>query len=139
MEDEIKRILDMVESGKIGTDEGARLINALNENRATSKGSAGGKSHWLKVIVRSKDEDRKENVNIRIPLGIVKAAIKIGAKFSSAIPKHAQEKMNEKGVDITELLKSDEISGIINNLDNTDPYTLVDIEDESEFVKIILE
>ena len=139
MEDEIKRILDMVESGKIGTDEGARLINALNENKSTSNGSTGGKSHWLKVIVRSKDEDRKENVNIRIPLGIVKAAIKIGTKFSSAIPKHAQDKMNDKGVDITELLKSDEINEIINNLDNMAPYTLVDIEDEDEFVKIILE
>ncbi len=139
MEDEIKRILDMVESGKIGTDEGARLINALNENRAISKGSMGGKSHWLKVIVSSKDEDKRENVNIRIPLGIVKAAIKIGTKFSPAIPKHAQEKMNEKGIDIAELLKSDEINEIIGNLDNIAPYTLVDIEDEIEFVKITLE
>ena len=45
-----------------------------------------------------------ENVNVRVPLALVKAGIKLKA----VIPKNAQEKMDEKGVNLDALNELDE-------------------------------
>ncbi len=71
-EDEIKRILKMVEEGKLSPDEGAKLIEALDA-KEKKKGKV------LRIYVLSPDGDE---VNIRIPLKLIKFAKKfIPKKF----------------------------------------------------------
>jgi|GEM_PF-836285 len=137
--DEIKRILEMVKEGKLSPDEGSRLINALNKKDEQSNNHQK-KSRWLKIVVKSKENSpKKENVNIRIPLNIMKTALKLGGKFNFAIPEEAKLKMEEKGIDINELMGPEGLTNLIGELGSSEPYTLVDVDDEDETVKIFIE
>ena len=137
--DDIKRILSMVKEGKITPDEGSRLINALNEVKDSSN-AINRKYKWLKILVKSKENSStKENVNLKIPLNLVKAALKIGGKFSFAMPEEAKDKMEKNGINIKELINPEEFERIIEGLNSGEPYTIVDVEDEDEVVKIFIE
>jgi len=139
--DEIKRILEMVKEGKLSPDEGSRLINALNDkDRDEQSNNHQKKSRWLKIVVKSKENSpKKENVNIRIPLNIMKTALKLGGKFNFAIPEEAKLKMEERGIDINELMGPEGLTNLIGELGSSEPYTLVDVDDEDETVKIFIE
>lgn len=75
MKDEVKRILKMVEEGKIDSEKGAELIDALDgkeESSAvcTSNLPEGYANKMLKIKVNSADGD---NVNINVPVKVIKA------------------------------------------------------------------
>lgn len=74
MQEEIKRILKMVEEGKIDSDKAAELIEALNSQRSTQqlpKPVNGEK--MLKVRVLSGTSDQSDKVNVNIPVSFLKA------------------------------------------------------------------
>ncbi len=106
MNSERKLILDMLAEGKITADEAERLISKLGHAAETVEvvehdSPKRGKLKYLRVLVESKDGD---NVNVRVPLALVKA----GIKLKGVIPKEAHEKMYAKGVDLDALSSLDE-------------------------------
>ena len=71
MNEEIKRVLKMVEEGKIDADKATELIEALNVQPERKQVSILGNSDkMLKVRVISATED---NVNVNIPISFLKA------------------------------------------------------------------
>lgn len=73
-DNEVKRILKMVEEGKISPEEGARLMDALGVEQEVKK-----KGKYVKIYIESSDGER---VNIRFPLKLVKIVHKfIPRKF----------------------------------------------------------
>ena len=71
MNEEIKRVLKMVEEGKIDADKATELIEAINAQPETKQVSILGNSDkMLKVRVISATED---NVNVNIPINFLKA------------------------------------------------------------------
>ena len=89
------RILKMLAKGKISVDEAERLLDAIGapageeqapEPAADEKGTP--KPKFLRVLVEEKDGDR---VNVRVPLNLIRAGVKLG----SLIPDSASEKVNE--------------------------------------------
>ena len=71
MKEEVKRILAMIEEGKIDADKGAELIEALSSNSDDQQKpvlSSGGK--MLRVRVLSATDD---TVNVNIPVNFLKA------------------------------------------------------------------
>jgi len=71
MQEEIKRILKMVEEGKIDSDKATELIEALNSQPVTQQLSKLGSSDkMLKVRVISGTDD---NVNVNVPINFLKA------------------------------------------------------------------
>lgn len=71
MKEEVKRILNLVEEGKIDSDKAAELIEALNSQPgAQQMDRAGSSDKMLRVRVISGTED---NVNINIPVNFLKA------------------------------------------------------------------
>lgn len=106
MNKESKLILDMLAEGKITAEEAERLLSKVGNAPETAtvaeqKSPRPGKLKYLRVLVESKDGD---NVNVRVPLALVKA----GIKLKGVIPKEAHEKMYEKGVDLDALSALDE-------------------------------
>jgi hypothetical protein len=93
MTEERKKILDMLATGKITTAEAEKLLNTVeNKNNNTPKRDSFSTTNipkYLFVKVDSKDGDK---VNIRVPLKIIRA----GIKLKSLIPQEAQEKIDEK-------------------------------------------
>lgn len=117
MNEDRKRVLDMLAEGKISADEAERLLERL---AATGRGQGappdgvasaraaeaccaeaespapGGKPKYLRVVVQSVDGDK---VNIRVPLALVRTGIKLGAM----LPEPARRRLDERGIDLSQL------------------------------------
>ena len=79
------KILKMIQEGKITAEEGMQLFKALEEPAKkqpeevkTSPGVKGGRFFRVKVT----DTDTgKSRVNVRLPVGVVSAGVKMGRGF----------------------------------------------------------
>ena len=143
MNKEKRKILEMLQKGKINVDEAERLLSAVSGNsttasdqESTSTLSPGRKLKYLRVVVEpTPDSKNGERVNIRVPINLIRA----GLKLASFIPKHAQEKVDEAlkekgiGMDINKL-KPEDLEELIVNLNDLQ----VEVEGE-EKVRIFCE
>ena len=126
--DERMKILKMIQEGKISAEEGAQLIQALETAGSTPPGgTAGGPARPETVTppqgpkgpgryfrVRITDmASGKSRVNVRLPLGLINAGMKMGARFAPEI----------EGMDMTQLtqyLNSGEVGQIVDVYDDED-------------------
>ena len=87
------KILSMLQDGVINADQAANLLESLSEEHVEAKkgaqapitsnsGAGGGK--FFRVRVTDTDNG-KTRVNIRLPIGLVGAGLKMGMKFSPEI------------------------------------------------------
>jgi len=92
----------MLAAGKITADEAEQLLTRVEagppvpvDNGAKQK----GKLRWL---------------HIKVPLGILRA----GMKLAAVLPPEAEAKLNEKGIDLSRLneLKGDELDEVLREL-----------------------
>ena len=88
-----KRILDMLADGKITSDEAEKLLNAVESKKnEIQKGGDYATANIPKYLFVKVDSKEGDKVNIRVPLKIIRA----GIKLKSLIPQEAQEKIDEK-------------------------------------------
>ncbi|HLT24814.1 MAG TPA: hypothetical protein VK004_06790, partial [Ignavibacteria bacterium] len=73
MDENIKRILKMVEDGKINSDKAAELIEALRGDQTSNEENPKGKAKKLIIkVIKANGED----VNINFPMKFIKASVK---------------------------------------------------------------
>lgn len=124
MNEDRKRILGMLAEGKITADEAGMLLDALETGgEEIPKGEPGIRNvdallgapsmpKYLYVRV-----DGKDKVDVKVPLGLVRA----GLKLTSLIPPQAMdqinESMSESGISIDfNNLKPEDVEDLIQNL-----------------------
>jgi uncharacterized protein YhdP len=95
MSENRKQILSMLAEGRITAGEAERLIAAL-ENPAPEAASmpAAAPPKYLRVLIEAGDDadgETKTRVNIRVPLRLLRA----GVKLASLLPPDARDQMNE--------------------------------------------
>lgn len=71
MNEEVLRILKMIEEGKIDSSKGAELIEALQTQRVEVN-----PVNYDEKMIRIKVKDEKDNVKINVPVKFVKSMIK---------------------------------------------------------------
>ena len=123
MNEERQRILSMVAQGKITVEEAEKLLDALKNNKGESmiasnySGSTSEKKQlrFLRVVVESKNKD---NVNVRVPMALLRAGLKLSALIPPAAYAKINEQMSEKGfnIDINQVLKDGDINEIIESM-----------------------
>lgn len=108
MKDEISRVLTLVQDGKIDSKKAAELIDVLKEKEdlITSPKTTNYTDKTLKVRIISKEND---NVNVNLPIKLVKAVLKTGHSIAASIP---QSEKYVREIDINLL-----IDAIENELD----------------------
>ena len=131
MTEERKKILEMLAAGTITADEAERLIVALEEadsreRQSSVPGASGRTPRYLRIVV----DDADDRVNVRIPMKLIRAGIKLGALIPQGVVDQAKE---ESGIDLSQL-DPDNLDEIIANLDDL----TVDI-DGKEKVRIFCE
>ena len=146
MSDNKKRILEMLAEGKITVEEAERLLSLTGTEEevreSVSEITPGVKLpyKYLRVVVQpgpdSKEGNGTEKVNIRVPMKLIRA----GMKLTSLIPPHAADKMHdamkEKGVDFDiRNMKPDDIEEFIEALSDLE----VDVKDGRETVRVYVE
>lgn len=127
MREEITRVLTMIQEGKIDSERGAELISVLQEKEAALEPKKLNKylDKTLKIRVVSKEND---NVNVNVPIKLVKAILKTGHSIAAGIP---QSQQYVKDLDINLL-----IDAIENELDGN----IVDIQSANgDTVKVTIE
>ena len=107
MSEERRKVLKMLAEGKVTAEEAERLLERLGQSEQRGETavmtmdpprSKGPKAplKFLRVLVDSSDGDQ---VNIRIPLALVRT----GIKLTTLMPSNASKQLAEKGVDLSEL------------------------------------
>ncbi|MCB0722327.1 MAG: hypothetical protein KDC73_04945 [Ignavibacteriae bacterium] len=87
MDESIKRILKMVEEGKLSSEKAAEMIDVLKSGESTEETTPkAGK----KLVIRVKKKDG-EDVNINFPLKFIKASVKAFGKLPVDIKGHVND------------------------------------------------
>jgi hypothetical protein len=87
MSDETRRVLDLLAQGKVTVEEAEALLAALKERAARDEAdpapgaTESAKRRFLRINVHktSRDGGRDKDVNIRVPIGIVRGGMRLGA------------------------------------------------------------
>ena len=118
--EERMKVLRMVEDGKITAEQATQLLEALDEAPTSSpKGAPAGSTpptsttgRWFRVRVTDSDTG-KVRVNVRLPVGVVNAGLKMGMRFAPQV----------EGMDVESLsamINSGEVGQIVDVLDDED-------------------
>lgn len=127
MSEEIKRVLKMVEEGKMDSGEAAELIEALKEESPPEK-KEPAKSYLDKMLKVRVYSDEKDQVNVNVPIRFVRTMLKLGQGIAGNIPA-AKEYVSEIDMDV-----------IIEAIDNEMEGKIVDIQSSTgEIVAVYIE
>ncbi|NOX64012.1 MAG: DUF2089 domain-containing protein [Chloroflexi bacterium] len=132
MSDERLRILKMLEEGKITAEEASQLLDALGSTDASQNAGPGvrpaiasrGKAKWLRIEVKERNGNQ---VYVRAPVALVRAALRLGGRF-------------KWGAFDTKQLDSNVMEELAAALTEGEAGLLVDaVEQDGDRVKIFLE
>lgn len=127
---EQQRILEMVEKGQLTAAEAMELLNALGSedgqeiNAIAIPGVKKVNYRFLKIRVTS--ENNTVNVNVNIPIKLIKVFGGIAVKMTSMVPKDAREEMESKGIDISSIDFAEIIDELLSG--TLEDPTIVDVE-----------
>jgi hypothetical protein len=115
MSEETRRVLDLLAQGKVTVDEADRLLRAI-QNAEADQGPKAGEAErpaprYLRINVHKTATDRRpdQDVNIRVPIAIVKGGMRLGALIAPLAGEHVASRMREHGLDL-DLTKLDAAS-----------------------------
>ena len=146
MTDNQRRILEMLFDNKIGVDEAVRLLGAVesppapNPSTKTTERVTKKDAKYLRVTVVPNPEAEGtadfERVNVRVPMGLIRA----GIKLTSLIPKDATQQVNsalrDKGIDMDiSDFKGEDLEMLVEALNDLE----VDVESGKEKVRVFVE
>ncbi|MFF5399524.1 hypothetical protein ACFY5J_19505 [Peribacillus butanolivorans] len=129
MKEEIKRVLTMVQEGKIDADKGSELIQVLKEKEETGNKLFEKPTKYLdktlKIRVVSAEND---NVTVNLPIKLIKVVLMAGHSIAASIPQ------SEK------YIKDIDISLIIEAIENELDGQIVDIKSANgDTVSVIID
>lgn len=98
MDDEVKKVLDMVQSGKITSEEAEKLLDALYPKREIAENKTVNEK-YLKILVKDSDD----TVKVNLPLNLVEVGLKIGMNF---MPNSVAGNDNLKDIDWQQIIEA---------------------------------
>jgi hypothetical protein len=122
MNEQRKDILDMLAEGKITADEAEQLIAALERDQPPAASSLDsrpkGKVKYLRVVVDAIDNGEPARVNVRVPLQLLRAGVRLAALVPAQALGQANAELNKSGVpiDLTQL-KPEQLEELVEHLD----------------------
>jgi hypothetical protein len=106
MSDETRRVLDLLAQNKITVDEADQLLRAMKEPLAdAASAKVDGdtpRARYIRIAVHklSRDCDTDKDVNIRVPIAIVKSGMRLGAMLPGIVGDKLTAHLRERGLDV---------------------------------------
>ena len=122
MNEQRKDILDMLAEGKITAEEAEQLIAALERDQPPAASSLDarpkGKAKYLRVVVDALEDGEPVRVNVRVPLQLLRAGVRLAALIPPQALDRANAELNKSGVpfDLTQL-KPEQLEALVEHLD----------------------
>jgi hypothetical protein len=139
-----RRILDMLSEGKITADEADRLMRAMDDTvidrpttpTSTTQALRPNRAKYLRVVVDTDSSGAPTKVNVRVPMSLLYA----GVKLSAVLPPEARDQLNARmraqgvGIDLNQL-KPENLEDFIDQLNEL----TVDVDQEGTKVRVFCE
>jgi len=153
MTEDSRRVLELLAQGKITVDEAERLLRAISSPPAadaTASAAAGpdaaapGTSapkappRFIRIAVHKPAGacDRSEDVNIRVPIAVVKGGMRLGAILPGLVGEQLTSRLREKGLDLDlSKLNPAAIDGVLRELSDV----AIDVDSGKAQVRITCE
>ena len=147
MSENQKKILQMLADGKLNIDEAQRLLALVNSegDRGQGTGNTGQKvkstARYMHVIVepkpgvprRNEKHDFHGKVNVRVPLGLIRAGMKLATLIPSEAAEHVDKAFKEKGFSFNiKRLKEEDLEELITALQDSE----INVDTEYELIKV---
>lgn len=137
MNENSRRVLEMLAEGKVSVDEAERLISLVDEGPEATAAvqplapPRAGAARYLRVAI---DSDGEDHVDIRVPLALIRA----GVRLHTLLPEQAAQGINKalkrNGIDIHNL-RTEELDPLIDALGEIE----VNIHDGDDKVRVYCE
>lgn len=124
MQENRRQILDMLAQGKISAEEAERLLNAVDGAPAANEATVPARAvpRYLRVLVEADEDGNGETltkVNIRVPLRLLRAGVKLASLIPPQARDHVNEALHEQGMafDINQL-KPEDLDELVTQLND---------------------
>lgn len=144
MSEERTQILNMLAEGKITVKEAEKLLDATEQANEPAGDQEpvevitdrhGKELKYLRIVVEPKSGS-SEKVNIKIPLNLIRAGIKLKSFIPGSAKQKVDEAMKEKGINFNiDDIKPDSLEGILSAMSDF----AIDVDDNVEKVRIFCE
>ena len=133
-----KRVLEMLSDGRVSVDEAERLLSLVDDEPESVRPvqqlvpTRNGPAKYLRVTVDSDDE----HVNVRVPLALIKAGVKLHALVPTQAVEGINEALKRNGLNIDlHKLRADSLEELVDALSDIE----IDVQDEDERVRVYCE
>ena len=141
MADSQRKVLEMLAENKVSVDEAARLLALVKDEADASETREPSEygPKYLRVVVTPRGDEsgsEVERVNIRVPMALIRAGIKLTALLPSNVSGQVSRALAEKGIDLDlRTLKAEDLEPLVDALNDLE----VDVESGKEKVRIYAE
>jgi hypothetical protein len=106
MSEETRKVLEMLSSGKISVTEAEQLLRAVETATQTEKSA---EPRYFRILVNkaAREGKKEENVNIRVPMTVVRGGLRLSAFFPGMLGKKKIQLDNGTELDLSKIHYTD--------------------------------
>lgn len=139
MNENSRRVLEMLSEGKVSVDEAERLISLVDEEPETTTAvqplalPRTEAARYLRVTI---DSDEDEHIDVRVPLALIKAGVKLHTLLPEKATKKIKKSMKKNDIDVDmHNLRTEDLEQLIDALSEIE----VNIHDGDDKVRVYCE
>jgi hypothetical protein len=108
MSEETRKVLEMLSNGKVSVQEAEQLMQAVAVPNATTEDMKGEPRYFRSFVNKPAREGKKaENVNIRVPMTVVRGGLRLSALFPGMLGKKKVQLDNGAELDLSKVTYTD--------------------------------
>jgi hypothetical protein len=107
MNEERRKVLEMVSQGKLTVQEAEQLLQAVETGTGAEERKANPKYFRILVTKPAQDGKKAENVNIRVPISVVRGGLRLSALFPGIMGKKKIQLGNGTELDLSSATYAD--------------------------------
>jgi len=107
MSHETRQVLEMLSEGKVSVQEAEQLLQAVGSASRSEEGTAEPRYFRILINKPARDGKKAENVNIKVPITVVRGGLRLGALFPGMLGKKKIQLDNGTELDLSKIHYSD--------------------------------
>src|SRR5215475_15357110 len=117
MNEDTRKVLEMLSEGKISVQEAEQLLNAVSAPGGQPADDRKVEPKYFRILVNkpARDGRKAEAVNVRVPMTVVRGGLRLGALVPTMLGKKKIQLGNGNELDLSKVTYSD-LEGMIKDI-----------------------
>jgi hypothetical protein len=109
MSEETRKVLEMVAAGKVSVQEAEQLLHAVGASSQSADENRAAEPRYFRILVNkpAREGKKAENVNIRVPMTVVRGGLRLGSLFPGMMAKKKFQLPNGTELDLSKVTYTD--------------------------------